>query len=192
MTRKIILGLGILLILIGMGVLGYKFYTDFTGRQQMEDLTRDFEEEIKVVEEAPPQGPVLGGSTIAILYFPKFEEKIAVTEAKGTDEYLGGVLSYSAGHVLNTAFPWDETGNVAIAAHNDTFFKNVHKLEKGDEIQVMTLYGTFKYNVANIVSVEPTDVEILNPTEAKQLTLITCNFSGAKRVVVFATGGEKI
>ena len=190
MRKRIILIIGIVLILVGAGLLGWKLYTDWQGQQQMESLTDQFDTEL--ASGAIDDGPVLEGSTIAILEFPKFNERIAVTEAKGRDEYLGGTLSYSASHMLDTAYPWDATGNCCIAAHNDTFFKNVHNFEIGDEIFVKTKQGTYKYTVFKKESIDPTQVEILEPTEAKQLTLITCNFSGSQRVIVFGNGGELV
>ena len=37
------------------------------------------------------------------------------------------ILSIAAGHMTDTEEVWDESGNSAIAAHNNTFFKNLNK-----------------------------------------------------------------
>ena len=77
MGKRIILFLGIVLILVGGGLLGWKFFTDWQGQQKMETLTNEFDAEL--AQGMVDEGPVLGGATIAILEFPRFNERIAVT-----------------------------------------------------------------------------------------------------------------
>ena len=115
-------------------------------------------------------------------------QRVAIKE--GTTNEL---LRIAAGHMTNTEQIWDKAGTSAIAAHNDTFFKNVKDFEIGDKILAYTRFGVFEYEVYINKIVEPTDLSVLDDIEdQKTLTLITCNFSGSKRVIVMAKGGEKI
>lgn len=180
----ILLIISLLMIIAGLSIIGYKLYTNYTSKSEMVTLKKEFFD--SKTSEQP------NTDAIAVLEFPKFEEQIAVIEAKGRDETLGGTLSRAAVHMLDTAYPWEETGNTVIAAHNDTFFKNVDAFQVGDKINVITHEGTFQYIVVGKEMVEPDATHILNQSDEKKLTLVTCNFTGAKRAVVFANRGEKI
>jgi len=71
-------------------------------------------------------------------------------------------------------------GNTALAGHVDLFdgsdgpFRHLYDLAPGDEMQVYTQRNIYTYRVREEVTVEDTDMSILDPTEAPQLTLITC------------------
>jgi sortase A len=77
---------------------------------------------------------------------------------------------------LNTANP-GEKGNMVVSAHNDIFgelFKDLDKLNPGDEVIVITQDRTFTYTVTGTQIVEPTTVEVMAPTTDATLTLISC------------------
>lgn len=107
------------------------------------------------------------------------------------------VLSRAVGHVPYTALP-GETGNVGLAAHRDTHFRNLRDVKKGDRIRMVTPAGTLEYEVKSLRVVTPSDVEVLDPTPEPSLTLVTCypfNFIGhaPKRFIVHAAqvdGGQ--
>jgi sortase A len=82
-------------------------------------------------------------------------------------------LKNAAGHLPGTPLPGQQ-GNVAIAAHRDTFFRALKGVRKGDEISVVTPSGTFEYQVESMKIVLPTNVEVIEPTKESALTLITC------------------
>lgn len=180
----ILLIISLLMIIAGLSIIGYKLYTNYTSQSEMVTLKKEFFDR-KLSEKADTEA-------IAVLEFPRFEEQIAVIEAKGRDETLGGTLSRAAVHMLDTAYPWEDKGNTVIAAHNDTFFKNVNAFQVGDKINLITRDGTFQYIVVGQEMVEPDATHILNQGDEKKLTLVTCNFTGAKRTVIYANRGEKI
>ena len=100
------------------------------------------------------------------------------------------ILGVAAGHIDGTALP-GTPGNIAIAAHRDTFFRPLRELRRSDEIRVTTSYGTFRYVVDAIEIVDPSNVQVLYPTADPQLTLVTCypfTFVGPapKRFIVHA------
>jgi len=68
----------------------------------------------------------------------------------------------------------DGTGNVALAAHRDTFFRPLKNVRQGDRIRMTTPDGIFTYVVRDTRIVAPTDVSVLEPTPEDTLTLITC------------------
>lgn len=82
-------------------------------------------------------------------------------------------LRLGAGHIPGTALP-GERGNVAIAAHRDTFFRNLRGIKANDEIELATARGTFKYRVASTEVVTPETVSVLRSKGRPELTLVTC------------------
>lgn len=99
-------------------------------------------------------------------------------------------LKKGIGQHLNTANP-GENGNMVVSAHNDIFgelFKDLDKLEPGDEVIVITQDRSYTYVVTGTQIVNPTDVYVMNPTENATLTLISCYpyRKDNKRIVVTA------
>lgn len=82
-------------------------------------------------------------------------------------------LRRAVGHVPGTALP-GESGNVGLAAHRDTFFRGLDRLEPGDRIRLTTLEGSFDYVVDSTQVVEPSATEVLQNTGEPVLTLVTC------------------
>jgi LPXTG-site transpeptidase (sortase) family protein len=193
--RKLLFIIGVALVIAGVGVVVWFFARNQISQQKMESITQEFMEELA----AWPEGEIvpieykadelLVGSTIGVLEFPKFaNQRVAIKEG-ATNE----ILRIAAGHMTNTEQIWEKAGTSAIAAHNDTFFKNIKDFEVGDKIIAYTREGVFEYVVYINKIVEPTDLSVLDDIEGqKTLTLITCNFSGSKRVIIMAKGGEKI
>jgi sortase A len=112
---------------------------------------------------------------------------ISVMVLEGTDEKT---LAAGAGHMPTTPLP-GVSGNVAIAAHRDTFFRNLKDIKEGDVIRVSTLRHSFDYVVESTETVAPDDVGVIETRESSELTLITCYpfyFVGSapKRFVVHA------
>ena len=183
--RKILLAIGILLIVVGVGITSWFFIQNSISEKKMAEYTTEFMESIN----DPVPEIILEGDTIGVIVFPTLDnEKVAIKE--GTTNYI---LSIAAGHMTETEEVWDESGNSAIAAHNNTFFKNLSKLQVGDKILVYTRQGVFEYTVYNMETIKPTDFSILDDVANKKiLTLITCDFTGANREIVQAEGGQKI
>jgi sortase A len=83
-------------------------------------------------------------------------------------------LDIAAGHIPQTALP-GQMGNVGVAAHRDTLFRNLKDVRRDDRITLTTLDGEFIYRVASFRVVEPTDVSVLEPSPGERtLTLVTC------------------
>lgn len=113
--------------------------------------------------------------------------RLSAIVAEGTSSE---VLSVAVGHVEGTALP-GESGNIALAAHRDTFFRGLGELQSGDFIRLTIPKGRFDYRVEFTEVVDPADTWILRSGSGQALTLITCypfHYIGAapKRFVVRA------
>lgn len=147
------------------------------------------DEFMDTIEETVEPSKILVGDTIGVLEFPSLgNERVAIKE--GT---TNAILNVAAGHMVETEEVWDTGGNSAIAAHNNTFFKNLKNVNMGDKVLVYTRQGVFEYTVFNIKTIKPTDIDILDDyPDKKVITLITCDFTGANREILQAEGGQLI
>lgn len=126
------------------------------------------------------------GQPIAKLEISRLNIKVAVLE--GSDD---GVLKRGPGHIEDTAYP-GEAGNVGIAGHRDTHFRPLRNIRVGDVITLQAADSTLQYSVDSTEIIEPTQMNILDPTPGPALTLVTCfpfDFIGhaPMRFIVHAT-----
>jgi sortase A len=115
--------------------------------------------------------------------------------AIGVDAYVvegtGSVaLAQGPGHYPETPLPGRD-GNSAIAGHRTMYghvFHDLHELEAGDEIVTYTSETRATYRILEIVVVDPSEVDVVAPTDEPRLTLTTCHpiGSAAQRLVVVA------
>ena len=82
-------------------------------------------------------------------------------------------LRRAVGHISKSALP-GEWGNVALAGHGDTFFRPLHDIRLGDAIKFTTPVPSFEYVVESIEIVAPNDIQVLDPSTGRDLTLLTC------------------
>lgn len=110
-------------------------------------------------------------------------------------------LKKGPGHYQKTPLP-GEFGNAAIAGHRTTYGAPFHRLDElttGDKIKIVTVRGTFTYEVTQEpFVVSPKDVSVIEPQKDPSdptgkkllatLTLTTCHpkYSAAKRLVIRA------
>lgn len=133
-----------------------------------------------------PRGPLGRSAVIGRLAIPRLGVEVMVRE--GADE---STLRRAVGHIPGTALP-GAPGNVALAAHRDTFFRPLRNIRKDDAIDLQTEYGTYRYLVRSTKIVSPRDVEVLKASSTDTLTLVTCYpfyyiGSAPKRFIVRAT-----
>ena len=108
------------------------------------------------------------GKPIGSIEIPRLGLSSVVLEGDDAAALLLGV-----GHLSDTPLPWHH-GNTVLAAHRDTFFRPLAHIRKGDVIRFSTADAALEYVVKELKVVEPTAVEVLEPTSAATLTLITC------------------
>jgi|SRR5579872_1013606 len=84
-----------------------------------------------------------------------------------------GTLRRAVGHIPGTALPGGK-GNVGLAGHRDTFFRALREIQINDDIELQTENDTYRYVVESTQIVGPRDVQVLRPSAAASLTLVTC------------------
>ena len=122
-------------------------------------------------EPAPKVDPTLKQPRDGIAFairVPKLNYFAAVRE--GID---AGALYSSPGRYPSTVWPGDQ-GMVGVAAHN-VYWINFPKLTNGDEVEIETRYGVFRYRVTGSRIVNPDNRSILvADADGYHLTLTTC------------------
>lgn len=99
---------------------------------------------------------------------PKLNYYAAIRE--GVDS---GVLYASPGHYPDTRWPGDP-GTVGVAAHN-VYWINFPQLVKGDEIDLETRYGLYRYRLVSTEIVNPDNrTALITDSNGYHLTLTTC------------------
>ena len=105
---------------------------------------------------------------LAVLRIPKIRLEVAILP--GTDDFT---LNRAVGHIEDTALPGND-GNSGIAGHRDGFFRGLKDIGVEDVIELESLRGKEVYRVERIWVVDPTDVSVLDATQKRSLTLVTC------------------
>jgi len=85
-------------------------------------------------------------------------------------------LKKGVGQHVGSAKPGDK-GNVVLSAHNDIFgeiFRDLDNLQPGDTINLYTTLQSYTYVISSVKVVEPTQVNVLEPTTYPSVTLISC------------------
>lgn len=116
------------------------------------------------------------GERVGEIEIPRLELRAIVLQGDSSQ-----VLRRGVGHLPNSAMP-GELGKVGLAGHRDSFFRPLRQIRPGDMITLRTLKGDFHYRVESTRIVSPSNIEVLAPTDKRELTLVTCfpfNYVGA-------------
>lgn len=184
--NKVFTWIGILLITIGIGIMGYAAYVRYDASRMQKQMEKEFNDALKNGEgtsdntSSEPQDNSSADSpnkqnigTIGRMIIPKINLSIFIGEGVTDD-----VLKYSAGHFPETVMP-GQKGNTAFAGHRNytynSYFNRLNELAVNDEIIVETKNGEFTYKVTETKIVEPTDTSVLKNTDDATITLVTCH-----------------
>ena len=121
------------------------------------------------------------GNTIAVLDIPAYSIRGQIVE--GTDDET---LKNYVGKFIGSAEP-GQIGNFSLAAHNNIYtelFRNLHKVQIGDKIRIVTKTHEYIYTVTSTQTVDPTRTDVLEGSNKREITLITCTQAATKRIVV--------
>ena len=151
-------------LMVGALAIGYAAYMVVAGQAYQAIELRKF----KV--EAPPFEPrVLEiGEAMGQIQIPSVGLQAVILHGDSAK-----ILRLGVGHLPETAMP-GEQGNVALAGHRDTFFRPLRGVHTGDIITLRTGRGTFRYQVESTRIVSPKEIGVLQPSDRKELTLVTC------------------
>ena len=177
-------------LMTGIICLGVFLWDQAATQVEQQRADTELDKEIERSREVTPQKPrprvrIKRGAPVGKVEIPRL--KIAAVVRSGVDNQT---LKRAVGHVPTTALP-GHPGNVGLAAHRDSFFRNLKGVRKGDVIRMITPEGEFEYTVQSTKIVTPKNVEVLDPTPENALTLVTCypfNYVGSapKRFIVRA------
>jgi sortase A len=177
--RMILVWVHYVLLLAGFSALGYcaitvveaSRYQD-RAREQMRKASLILAEPSTIRSVGMSQSaPLQQGSGMALvgrIDIPRVH--ISVMVAEGTRPR---VLRVAVGHIPGTALP-GQTGNVALAAHRDTFFRRLSELKPGDLIRITVPGRQYLYSVRFTDVVLPNETWVLEPSMDQSLTLVTC------------------
>lgn len=181
-TNSFLLWWSRLCLFVGLAAVGWAVYFwmeaqiyQIRQRRQFDAIVSTTNIEPAAIVQAPlTDAPVLKdprlvtGSMLGQLEIPRIGLSVMVSEGDSAS-----VLRRAAGHLEGTALPGG-SGNVAIAAHRDTFFHALRDIRYRDIITLNTLRGSYQYEVESVEVVEPDDTEVLADSRNPTLTLITC------------------
>lgn len=176
-SGSILVALGLLLLSVYAGASGWGEWERRQGlqefalsRQPMQHAVAAVPVTATAVVPAPPafQPTPTADGTLAVLRIPAIGLEVPVR--RGTDE---GVLLRGAGLVEGSAPPGSD-GNVAIAAHRDSFFRGLRGLAVGDPIVLVARDRTRTYRVTRLSVVQPRDIAVLDDVGTPAITLVTC------------------
>ena len=187
--RRSLSVLSLLLLLGGVGLLGYPFFTNvYQGRVQSH-LSQQLNQQLATpqLQQTYRAHKVAVGDSLTRIKIPALGVNVVVVEGTSASALRAG-----AGHYGNTPLPC-ETGNVSIAGHRTTYgkpFANLDRLKAGDTIELDTPIGGCVYQVARPpFVVDKADLSVVAPTKGRDLTLTTCHPKGsaAQRLVIRAS-----
>lgn len=106
------------------------------------------------------------------IQIPAIEVDAPVVQGDGWEQLKKGVAQH-----VGTPNP-GENGNIVLSGHNDVFgevFRNLDQLQPGDAVILFTSQRQYTYVITGTQIVDPTAVEVMNPTPNATVTLISCH-----------------
>ena len=105
---------------------------------------------------------------IGLFSIPRLDLEVPLYD-KASDLHMDRGIA----RIDGTAQP-GEAGNMGIAGHRDGYFRVLKDIRFGDEMIVTSVNGPQTYRVEQLMIVDPSSVEVLDPTEKTTITLVTC------------------
>lgn len=189
--RKVFNSVFALILVVGLGLLGYAAYGHFDTKQQekaaaeqADNLLADRDPELVTpTADAPDtersllanweakQGfmpKLVQGEAFGKLLLPSIGGELPIVEGVDADD-----LSKGVGHDEDTLLPLDN-GQIVLSGHRDTVFRGIGKMEIGDTMIVQMPYGDFEYRITETLIVDADDRTVIVPHDAETLTVTTC------------------
>lgn len=185
---------GSLLFLIGTLLIFYDFYSTRKIKNDEENAIQEYykeERKTKTLDDEIIQSKEEVSANkinyIAILKIPKINLERGLVNP---NSYLNNV-NYNVEILDDSDMPNVENGNVILAAHSGnsriSYFKNLDKLDIGDEISIDYQNKIYTYKVTDKYLIEKTGTaEIIDNKNKNTLTLITCKHNTNNQIVIIA------
>jgi len=116
--------------------------------------------------------PTPGSRQAVRIQVPAIGVDAPVVQGDGWEQLKKGVAQH-----IGTPDP-GENGNVVLSGHNDVFgevFRDLDRLQPGDAVILFTNQRQYTYVITSTKIVEPTAVEVMDPTPNATVTLISCH-----------------
>ena len=197
---------GSLLIILGTLIIGGKYLYNYLETKNEEQLIDTFfEEQKEIAEDTTPEVPEEKVETekpqptktkidyFAVIKIPKIGlEKGLANKGSYYNNVNRNILV-----VKESDMPDKDKGNVILAGHSGNgrtaYFKNLHKLERDDEVSIFYNGNEYKYKVLNQYDIEKTGTaNIVRNAEKSTLTLITCRHNTNKQIIYICELVEKV
>ncbi|MFC4034200.1 class E sortase [Streptomyces polygonati] len=177
------------------------WWTNVRAHQQANSASNKLEQQWQTTTTGPSRaaGTFSPGQGFAIMYIPKLDVKAPIAQGVDKTSVLDkGMIGHYDGS-LNTAMPWDKSGNFAVAAHRNTHgepFRYINRLVPGDKVVVETATTYYTYEITSaLASTPPTNIAVLQPVPpgsgftgpGRYLTLTTCTpeYTSTNRLIVW-------
>ena len=197
---------GSLLIILGTLIIGGKYLYNYLETKNEEQLIDTFfEEQKEITEDTTPEVPEEKVETekpqptktkidyFAVIKIPKIGlEKGLANKGSYYNNVNRNILV-----VKESDMPDKDIGNEILAGHSGNgrtaYFKNLHKLERDDEVSIFYNGSEYKYKVVNQYDIEKTGTaNIVRNAEKSTLTLITCRHNTNKQIIYICELVEKV
>lgn len=175
---KFVTILGILLVICGLILIAYPFIEI---KLDEKDISKNISEwdkkkvevakEVKTNNKSNQKYPTVnidGKDIIGKIIVVKTGEQIPILMGATEENLRGGATLYD-----NGVFPGEE-GTAIVLGHRETTFGFLEDVNIGDEIDVETVTGTYKFKLKKTYITNPEDKSILAQEKDLNLTLVTC------------------
>lgn len=175
---KFVTILGILLVICGLVLIAYPFIEI---KLDEKDISKNISEwdkkkvevakEVKTNNKSNQKYPTVnidGKDIIGKIIVVKTGEQIPILMGATEENLRGGATLYD-----NGVFPGEE-GTAIVLGHRETTFGFLEDVNIGDEIDVETVTGTYKFKLKKTYITNPEDKSILAQEKDLNLTLVTC------------------
>lgn len=198
MKRKLSLTIGILLLVIGIALVFNKQIMGFVVTHMTEqsinqfdetkakngDVNFDFEDvkNLSIQDVLKAQMNAKDVHSIGAISVPDVKMQLPILYGISNTNLAIGAGTLKKDMELGK-------GNYALAGHNmnndKTLFSPLTKAKKDMLMYTTDFKKVYTYKITEIFIIQPTQVEVINDDPRKrELTLVTCNYDGSKRMIV--------
>ncbi|MBO5376227.1 MAG: sortase [Bacilli bacterium] len=198
-SHLIIVG-SFLLIIIGISVIGFKYYNLNRIYQEEQVMIDSFIEEQKNIpinetyveesvveelkEEPKSEEKVSTPNYIAVLEIPKINLKKGLFDKSSSNNNVDKNIQI----LKESDMPDKLNGNFILAGHSGNgriaYFKNLNKLEIGDIAYVYYNGGRYGYKLVNSYEIDKTGkANIVRNANKTTMTLVTCKHNTEKQII---------
>lgn len=191
---------GFLLILLSISLLAYKVFSsmnyqmeelilieDFYDRYGDKSMTPIIEDEVieEEQEEVKQEIPINNIRYIGILKINKIGLERGLVDKTSSYNHVNQNIQI----LKESDMPNIDKGNLILAAHSGNgrvaFFRDLHKLELNDVVNVYYEGINYVYEIVNIYEIEKTgEAHIIRNASKTTLTLITCKDNEEKQIII--------